>query len=176
MIRFFLRLRGVFTLRPYTYEDIEADPKAFPEALLVVVLSSIATGVSFVPAGDVGVIASGIVGALLGWLIWSWLTYFIGTHWLAGPDTEADWGQLLRTTGYATAPGILRVFSIIAESRDLIFLVTSLWMLAGFILAVRQALDYRKTWRAVAVCAVGWLIYAGFFFIIPKACQLEAAF
>lgn len=164
------------TLRAYTYEDVEADAKALPEALLVVVLSSLATGVAYVPAHDVGVVVAGIVAALLGWLIWSWLTYIIGTHWLAGPDTEADWGQLLRTTGFATAPGMLRVLGVFAEARDVIFLVTSLWMLAGFVLAVREALDYRKTWRAVVVCLVGWVIYAGFFFIIPQACRLETAF
>jgi len=127
------------------------------------------------PSGEVAVMVTGVVVALIGWLIWSWLTYFIGTHWLAGPDTEADWGQLLRTTGFATAPGMLRVFGLLAEARAPLFLLTSIWMLAGFVLAVRQALDYRKTWRAVAVCLVGGLIYAGFFLIIPRACQLETA-
>ena len=175
MTRFLLRLRGVLTLRPYTYEDIEADETAFPQALLVVILSSLATGVAYLPSGEVAVMVTGVVVALIGWLIWSWLTYFIGTRWLAGPDTEADWGQLLRTTGFATAPGVLRVFGLMVEARDPIFLVTSIWMLAGFVLAVRQALDYRKTWRAVAVCLVGWLLYAGFFIIIPRACQLETA-
>jgi hypothetical protein len=117
MTRFLLRLRGVLTLRPYTYEDIEADETAFPQALLVVILSSLATGVAYLPSGEVAVMVTGVVVALIGWLIWSWLTYFIGTHWLAGPDTEADWGQLLRTTGFATAPGMLRVFGLLAEAR-----------------------------------------------------------
>ena len=172
MTRFFLRLRGALALLPYTYEDIEADKTAFPQALVVVILSSLATGIAYLPAGDVTIVLVGVVTALLGWLIWSWLTYFIGTHWLAGPDTEADWGQLLRTTGFATAPGLLRVFGLIEGARDAVFLLTWLWMLAGFVLAVRQALDYRKTWRAIAVCLIGGIIYAGFFFILPRACQL----
>jgi hypothetical protein len=172
MTKFFLRFRGALALLPYTYEDIEADKTAFPQALAIVILSSIATGIVYFPDGDLPAFAAGVVAALLGWLIWSWLTYYIGSHWLAGPDTEADWGQLLRTTGFATAPGIFRVLGLITDIRDPIFLLTSLWMLAGFVLAVRQALDYRKTWRAVVVCLVGWVIYAGFFFVIPKACQL----
>jgi hypothetical protein len=172
MTKFFLRLRGALALTPYTYEDIEADKTAFPQALAVVILSSLATGIAYLPGGDLSTVTAGVVAALLGWLIWSWLTYYIGSHWLAGPDTEADWGQLLRTTGFATAPGILRVMGLMVEARDPIFLLTSVWMLAGFVIAVRQALDYRKTWRAIVVCLIGWVIYAGFFFVVPKACQL----
>ncbi|MDA1313480.1 MAG: hypothetical protein O2968_09115 [Acidobacteria bacterium] len=92
MTKFFLRFRGALALLPYTYEDIEADKTAFSQALIVVILSSVATGIAYFPDGNVSAVLAGVVGALLGWLIWSWLTYYIGSHWLAGPDTEADWG------------------------------------------------------------------------------------
>lgn len=172
MGKFFRRLAGALALLPYVYEDVEADPRALPQALLVVTLSSIATGIAYL--GDLGLrgLLAGLLGALLGWLLWSWLACYIGVHLLPEPATEADWGQLLRTTGFATAPGILMIFSLLPEARTPILLLTSTWMLAGFVLAVRQALDYEKTWRAVVVCLVGFLIYVGVLFIIPAACQL----
>jgi hypothetical protein len=51
----------------------------------------------------------GTLAALLGWLIWAFLTWLIGTKLLPEASTEADIGQLMRTIGFASAPGILRV-------------------------------------------------------------------
>jgi len=39
-----------------------------------------------------------------------------------------------------------------------VLLVSRVWMLLAMVVAVRQALDYESTWRAVAVCLVGWLL------------------
>jgi hypothetical protein len=33
------------------------------------------------------------------------------------------------------------------------------WQLAAMVVAVRQALDYKSTGRAVAVCVIGWVFY-----------------
>jgi hypothetical protein len=77
-------------------------------------------------------------------------------------DTRADVGELLRTIGFATAPGILRVFGVVPQLTIPVFILTALWMLAAMIVAVRQALDYMTTRRAVAVCALGWLFAVGF--------------
>jgi hypothetical protein len=74
---------------------------------------------------------------------------------LPQPQTRADPGQLLRTVGFATAPGLLRVFGIFPEATVPAFLVSSIWMIAAMVVAVRQALDYQSTSRAIAVCLVG---------------------
>ena len=84
---------------------------------------------------------AGLAAALLGWLVWTWLVYHIGTRWLPGEATHADWGELLRTTGFAAAPGTLRVFALFSEAGNEIFWFTAAWMLVAFVLAVRQALD-----------------------------------
>jgi hypothetical protein len=126
----------------------------------VVVLSSLATGVGSISALGLSGILLGTLAALGGWYIWAWLTYFIGTRFLAEPQTEADLGQLLRTTGFSSSPGLIRVLGIIPGMGTIVFAVASIWMLVAMIIAIRQALDYTSTFRAVGVCVIGWIIQA----------------
>jgi hypothetical protein len=140
------------------YEEVEADPTAMRPAMQVVVLSSVAAGVgSITQGGLVGIIAM-TVGSLLGWYIWAGLTYVIGTRLLAEPQTEADMGQLLRTTGFSSSPGIIRLLGIVPGLANIVTPIAAIWMLVTMIVAVRQALDYSSTWRAVVVCVIGWLV------------------
>ncbi|MCP4622697.1 MAG: hypothetical protein GY850_04100, partial [bacterium] len=74
------------------------------------------------------------------------------------PQTKADHGELLRTIGFASAPGMIRIFGFIPGLMQVVFLVASIWMLVATVIAVRQALDYNSTLRAVVVCIVGWII------------------
>jgi hypothetical protein len=89
---------------------------------------------------------------------WAALIYLVGTHLLPEPQTRANVGELLRTLAFAAAPGILRVVGVVPALAFPAFVVASVWMLAAMVVAVRQALDYRSTSRAIAVCAVGWLL------------------
>jgi hypothetical protein len=41
-----------------------------------------------------------------------------------------------------------------------VFLIAAIWMLIAMVIAVRQALDYKSTLRAVGVCLIGWVIQA----------------
>jgi hypothetical protein len=165
MASFVQRMVGAAKLDVRVYEEVEADRTALGQAMGVVVLSSVAAGIGASHQGASGVIAS-LIGALLGWFIWAWLTYFIGTKLLPMPQTQADWGQLLRTTGFSAAPGILRFIALLPGLATVVFFVTGVWMLAAFIVAVRQALDYTSTLRAVGVCLIGWVIYGGVFFVL----------
>jgi hypothetical protein len=140
------------------YEEVEADKDAMLQAMGVVVLSSLATGVGSIGTLGLGGILLGTLAALGGWYIWAWLTYFIGTRFLAEPQTEADLGQLLRTTGFSSSPGLIRVLGVIPGLGAVIFAVASIWMLVAMVIAVRQALDYTSTFRAVGVCVIGWII------------------
>ena len=140
------------------YEEVEADKDAMPQAMGVVVLSSLASGVGSIGNLGLGGILLGTLAALGGWYIWAWLTYFIGTRFLAEPQTEADLGQLLRTTGFSSSPGLIRALGIIPGLGTVVFAVASIWMLVAMVIAVRQALDYTSTFRAVGVCVIGWII------------------
>jgi len=140
------------------YEEVEADKNAMRQAMGVVVLSSLAAGVGSIGTLGLGGILLGTLAALGGWYVWAWLTYFIGTRFLAEPQTEADLGQLLRTTGFSSSPGLIRVLGIIPGLGTVVFAVASIWMLVAMVIAVRQALDYTSTFRAVGVCVIGWII------------------
>lgn len=140
------------------YEEVEADKGALGQAMGVVVLSSIAAGVGSIEKVGFGGILIGTIAALIGWYIWAYLTYFIGTRLLPEPQTKADHGELLRTIGFSSSPGLIRVLGIIPGLAEIVFLIASIWMLIAMIIAVRQALDYKSTFRAVGVCAIGWII------------------
>ena len=140
------------------YEEVEADKGALGQAMAVVVLASIAGGIGSGRLGGLTGFFIGTAGALIGWFIWAALTYFIGTRLLPEPTTRADVGELLRTTGFSSSPGLIRVLGIIPGITGLVFLVSGVWMLTAMIIAVRQALDYRSTFRAVGVCVIGWVV------------------
>ena len=140
------------------YEEVEADKGALGQAMLVVVLSSVAAGIGSFGSGGLGGILIGTIAALIGWYLWAYLTYFIGTKILPEPQTKADHGELLRTIGFSSSPGLIRVLGIIPGLTGIVFLVASVWMLVAMVIAVRQALDYESTWRAVGVCVIGWIV------------------
>jgi hypothetical protein len=144
------------------YEEVEADQGAIGQAIVVVVLSSAAAGIGSFGQGGIGGILIGMVVAVVGWCVWAYMTYFIGTRLLPEPQTKADHGELLRTIGFSTSPGLIRVLGIIPGLTEIVFLVASIWMLTAMVIAVRQALDYTSTWRAVGVCVIGWIVQAIF--------------
>ena len=142
------------------YEEVEADKGLMGQAMGVVVLSSIAAGIGSV--GTIGVkgILFGAITALISWYVWAYMTYFIGAKLLPEPQTKADHGELLRTIGFSSSPGLIRVLAIIPGISGIIFAIASIWMLVAMVIAVRQALDYQSTLRAVGVCMIGWVIQA----------------
>ena len=155
MTSFPRRMIGVAKLDVQIYEEVEADSHATGQAMGVVLLSSLAAGSGAATLG-IGVIGT-IVAALLSWAIWAFLTYFIGTRLLPESQTHADMGQLMRTLGFAQAPGVLRIFGGLPGIGPIVLSVVSVWMLIAMVIAVRQALDFTTTWRAAVVCFVAWL-------------------
>ncbi|MCS6924822.1 MAG: YIP1 family protein [Candidatus Binatia bacterium] len=140
------------------YEEVEADPAALGQAMVVVLLASVSASVGSAGGTGIGALVTFAGVALAAWYIWAALIYFIGTRLLPGPRTEADVGQLLRTIGFAAAPGCVRVLGVIPVVGVVVFFVAVVWELMAMVVAVRQALDYDSTGRAIGVCAVGWLV------------------
>jgi hypothetical protein len=156
------------------YEEVEADKGANGQAFTVVVIASIASGlgvgIAAVISGDSGIwflwgLLIGLGTGILGWLIWSLLAYVIGTTLFKGPETEADYGQLLRTIGFSNTPRLLSFFSFIPFIGGIIAFAAFVWALIAGIIAVRQALDF-TTWRAIGTVIVGWLIYVLLVFLV----------
>jgi hypothetical protein len=145
------------------FEEVEADKSAMGQAMGVVILSSVAAGIGTIGTTGLKGLLFGTVTALVAWFIWAFLTYFIGTRLLPEPQTKADYGELLRTIGFSSSPGVLRVLGIIPMLGVIINFLVGIWMLAAMVIAVRQALDYKSTWRAVGVCLIGWLVQIAIF-------------
>jgi hypothetical protein len=158
MASFMDRVMGAAKLDVRTYEEVEHDPNALGQAVAIIVLAAIAAGIgSGLGRGIIQLVVDG-AAALIGWMIWAFLTYFIGTKLLPQPQTKSNFGEMFRTIGFSASPGLLRVFAFLPAIGGLLDLVVSVWMLAAMIVAVRQALDYTSTWRAVGVCVIGWLV------------------
>ena len=160
-------------LKTDLYEEVEADKTAIRQALIVVLIYSICAGIGagLVDPSTIGVgsffwkLFLGTLSALGFWLIWSLITYFIGTRLFKGPETSATYGELLRTIGFAATPGIFMIFAFIPFVGMLISFVAGVWMFIAIVIAVRQALDF-TTWRAIGTCVVGYIVYLVFYFIL----------
>ena len=140
------------------YEEVEKDETAMTQAMTVVLLSSLAGGIGSLAGLGLWGLLVGLVAALIGWFVWAFLTYFIGTKLLPEPQTKADLGELLRTIGFSSSPGVIRVLGVIPVLGVIAMFIASIWMLVAMVIAVRQALDYQSTWRAVGVCLIGWIV------------------
>jgi hypothetical protein len=153
------RISGVLALNAATFEEIESNPTITAQAVGVVVLASVASGIGAGLFGGPILLVRTAVAALVGWVMWAAVTYVVGTKLLAEPGTRSDMGELLRVIGFAYAPGILGVLGFIPILGPLVRLVVAFWVLAATVIAVRQALDYTSTLRAFAVVLIGWLFF-----------------
>ena len=160
--RFIRRLVGAAMFDAATYEDVEADRGATPQALAIILFSSRAAGIgargSSGAAATLSFFATASVMALITWVAFALLTFEIGARLLPSEDTRADVGELLRTLGFAATPGLIQVFGVFPGATVPVFTLAIAWALAASVVAVRQALDYTSTGRAVAVCGLGLLL------------------
>ena len=153
------RLIGVLKLQPATFEEIEASPSATAQAVAVVVMASVAAGIGAgLQLGALALVRE-TLAALIGWIMWAGVTYLIGARLMPEPGTRTDMGELLRVIGFSYAPNFFTIFAFIPGLRTVVLVVVAFWLLAATVIAVRQALDYRSTLRAVAVVLIGWLLF-----------------
>ncbi len=154
------RMIGAAKLDTAIYEEVEADTSATRPALTVVALVALATGIGTFGSGGLVGLVVGIAAGMGLWALWAWITYFVGTTLLKTAETNANWGQLARTLGFAQSPGVIKVLGFIPVLGPLVFAIASIWQLVAMVIAIRQALDYTSTWRAVGVAVVGFIPYA----------------
>jgi hypothetical protein len=146
------RMIGAARLDVDTYEEVEADQSATGQAALVVTIVAIASAIGGLADGGSGII-TGVLTAALGWVLWAGITYVIGDKLFGG---TATWGELLRTLGFAQAPGVLLILGIIPLLGGLVHAVVAIWMLVAGIIAIRQALDF-STGKAILTAIIGWI-------------------
>jgi hypothetical protein len=156
---FLQRLIGAAALDSAIYEEVETDSGATAQAMTVVVLASIAIGIGArgLGGGTETIAVFGVI-ALLTWAAWALLMFEVGARLLPGRRTQSNPYELLRTTGFAATPGFAAVLASVPGVTLPVFAGTAIWMIAAMVVAVRQALDYEHTSRAIAVCLLGWLL------------------
>lgn len=163
MTLFWRRLLGALVLDASTYEDIEADRRSAMQSVIVVVAVCLAGGIAAFGLGAAGVggFVTGTIVSLGAWLVWVTMIATIGTVAAPEPQTKSSVPELLRVLGFAAAPGIFVALAAMRPAAPVVITIVAVWMIAAAILGVRQALDYRSTTRAIAVCVIGWLLSFG---------------
>ena len=151
------RMLGAAMLRSGTYEDVENDSGATVQALLVVVIVAIASGVGGILSGDGDIVRGLLFGVFRGivtWAVWALMALFVGATLLKTESTHADWGQLARGTGFAQSPGVLNILVFIPQVGTVITTLVFFWQWAGMVISARQCLDYTSTLRAFFVILI----------------------
>ena len=146
------RMIGAARLSVETFEEVEHDRSATIQALIVVVVVAAFSGIGSFLSSNVTLLDAVVLGAVrgvAGWAVWALVTWIVGATILKAPDTEADWGQLARVTGFAQTPGLLNILIFIPVVGWFIGLAAFLWQFVAMMVGVRQALDYKSTWRGV---------------------------
>jgi hypothetical protein len=148
------RIVGVFKLDVATFEEIEADETATMQAALIVLVIALigalgaGASASFMQVGFLNSFASSFVSTVVAWLVWSAVTYFVGTAFFGG---QSDLGQMMRVLGFAYAPQILSIIPCIG------WLIGLIWSLAAAFVAVRQGLDLDNT-KALLTIIIGAIV------------------
>jgi hypothetical protein len=159
---FLQRLMGAAALDPAIYEEVEADSSALGQAMIVVVLASLSAGLGAVGfGGTIAQVPFFAAVALMSWAAWALVTFEVGSRVMPTADTRVSLGQMLRTIGFSATPGMISGVGFMPGLTLPIFIVSSVWMLAAMVVAVRHALDFQSTARAVGVCVVGWILAIG---------------
>ena len=152
------RVMGAMRLQASTFEEVEHDTTATSQAAMVVAAVGVAGALASIRWLGVTGLLSMVVFQLIGWVVGSFVVLIVGTKLFPGKNTEADMGQMLRTMGFAQSAGLFNVLGIIPFLGLLIRLLVAIWVLVAMVIAVRQALDYDDTVKAIIVCLVAWVI------------------
>ena len=147
---FLKRIFRAIKIDPELYEEVEHDKSATLQAATVVILSSLAAGVGAISMGASNFFL-GPTLSLVNWFIWAFFIFIVGTKLFPDKQTKSNVGELLRTIGFASAPGIIRVLGLTPELMLVSFVGAQFWILACMVVAVRQALDYKSLWKAFGV-------------------------
>ena len=162
---FFNRVFRAIKIDIDLYEEVEKDTSATLQAGIVVVLSSLAAGVGALQLGVSNFLLAPAL-SLLSWYVWAYVIYFVGVKLFKDPKTKSNHGELLRTIGFSSAPGLIRVFGVTPDLMTVTFIGSAFWMLACMVVAVKSALDYESLWKALGVVIVAWLFQAFFLFLV----------
>lgn len=140
------------------YDEVQDDPLATRQALLVIGLSSIASGVGTVGEGGPAWIILGTIASLFSWTLWAMISWVLGTIASRSSVKSIRLVVVLRTLGFSACPGMLRILGIIPFLYGFAHFVAQAWMLLAMVVAIRQILPLNSTGAAVGLALIGWVI------------------
>ena len=165
MINLFInRIYRSIKIEPQLFDEVQKDKKATIQAAIVVVLSSAAAGVGAIQLGATNFFIAPLL-SLISWVVWAYIVYFVGVKLFPEKNTETTHSALLRSIGFSSAPGIIRIFAFNSDLMTVTFIGSAFWMLACMVVAVKQTLNYQSLWKAFGIVIISWLVQA-FFLII----------
>lgn len=153
------RMIGFARLDTRMMEDVENDLNATSQALIVVVLAVVASAIGTL-GGERGLAQSlllGAISAVVGWVVFSVIAYFVGTTIFGTPQTSATIGQVLRVVGFAQTPKLLVVLGFIPIIGWVAWIIANIWFVVVAIVALRQAFEF-NTERAVGTAIVALIV------------------
>ena len=162
---FFNRIFRAIKIEIDIYEEVKKDTSATLQAGIVVVLSSLAAGVGALQIGASNFLLAPVI-SLLSWYILAFILYFVGVKLFGGSKTKSNHGEILRTIGFSSAPGLIRVFGVTPDLMKITFIGSQIWMLACMVVAVYSVLNYRSLWKAFGVVIIASLFQAFFLLLI----------
>ena len=160
MINLFLnRIYRSIKIDPDVFDEVQKDKKATIAAGIVVVISSLAAGIGASQLGAVNFFLAPAL-SLITWFVWAYIVYFVGVKLFPDPKTKTTHTALLRSIGFSSAPGIIRVFGFNEDLMTVTFIGSAFWMLASMVVAVKQTLNYKSLWKSLGVVIIAWFVQA----------------
>ena len=126
--------------------------------MIAVFLYSAAAAVGSFGRIEAGGINIGMITTLIGWYIWAFFSYIAGARLWPEAHTQADRKAVYRALGFASSPGLIRLLGLLPGLSSVAVLVATIWMIIAAVVAVKQAFNYKSTYRAAGVCLLGWVI------------------
>lgn len=178
------RIAGAMRLSRTTYHAIAHDPRALPQAVAVILLSSVSSAIVFLVTGgspgltiDVdwgaypitrehdaaAALAGGVLDGGWGLLVWAVQTSIIWLLWNRFSARRHNWGTIAAPLGFANAPlivfALLEALPVIGGALGVVGLV---WTLVASVVAVRVALDtgWGRTIGLLAISIVVLLLFS----------------
>jgi|TARA_B110000285_G_scaffold222230_1_gene276154 hypothetical protein len=166
MINLFLnRIFRSIKIDPEVFDEVQKDKNATIAAGTVVVLSSLAAGIGASHLGVVNFFLAPVL-SLITWFVWAYIVYFVGVKLFPDLKTKTTHVALLRSIGFSSAPGMIRIFGFNEDLMNVMFVGSAFWMLACMVIAVKQTLNYKSLWKALGVVVIAWFIQAFILIII----------
>ena len=166
MIKLFLnRIYRSVKIDPEVFDEVQKDKNATIAAGIVVVLSSLAAGIAASHLGAVNFVLAPVL-SLVTWFVWAYIVYFVGVKLFPDAKTKTTHLALLRSIGFSSAPGMIRILGFNDELMTVTFIGSAFWMLACMVVAVKQTLNYKSLWKALGVVIIAWFTQAFLLIII----------